>query len=327
MNRLIVLAILFFSTSYLVAQTVAMGNARLMMIENETIHLKLGETCSITLDERNKGQYAWTFAFSQSQVLYKKSETVREDRRSFVFAPSNAGEVIVTMTLMNRQTGAVAKTAPKTYKVKVLNERAEKNMAAVSPKPAVVNKPKPVQPKETPVKETPVYASTTPTTDLLAKSDGPTIQGFYVPVNSNATTSNTISQPRVLRGANKVEATASAAPSSAQPTTSAAVSSFHTDVPAMSVFGKNIVRENEVFVIDIEENIPTGKWVYVVDKSAIQLVDEEIFEKGHGLASKNKVHAYKFKANQAGVYDILFHVFSAENHTIDKYITYTIEVR
>lgn len=321
MNRLIVLAVLFFSTSCLIAQTAAMGNARLMMIENETIHLKLGETCSITLDERNKGQYAWTFSFSQNQVLYKKSETVREEKRSFVFAPSNSGEVTVTMTLMNRQTGAVAKTAPKTYKIKVLNERAEINMAAVSAKPAVVNKPKPVQPKETPV-----YAST-PTTDLLAKSDEPTTQGFYVPANPNATTSNTISQPRALRGTNKVEATASAAPSSAQPTTSAAVSSFHTDVPSMSVFGKNIVRENEVFGIDIEENIPTGKWIYVVDKSAIQLVDEEVFEKGHGLASKNKVHAYKFKANQAGVYDILFHVFSAENHTIDKYITYTIEVK
>ncbi len=323
MNRLIVLAILFFSTSYLVAQTVAMGNARLMMIENETIHLKLGETCSITLDERNKGQFAWTFSLSQNQVLYKKSETFREDKRSFVFAPSNSGEVTVTMTLTNRQTGVVAKTAPKIYKVKVLNERSEINMAAVSPKPAIVNKPKPVQ-----AKETPVYASTTAATnDLLAKSDEPTSQGFYVSANPNATTSNTISQPRSLRGTNKVEVTASAAPVSAQPKTSAAVSSFHTDVPSMSVFGKNIVRENEVFGIDIEENIPTGKWVYVVDKSAIQLVDEEIFEKGHGLASKNKVHAYKFKANQAGVYDILFHVFSPENHTIDKYITYTIEVR
>lgn len=332
MNRLILSIILCFSIVSVIAQPVAVSNSRVLLVENQTILLKTGETCTITLDEKNKGQYAWSFSFSQNNSLYKKSETFSEGKRTFVFATAGVGEVTVTMTLMNRQTGAVSKVAPKIYKVSVSGAKTTTTMAAVvNPKPqpvvsqSVVNRSKPMPSAAaaalTQPENAPVYASLDSRPELYAKSDAPTNAGFYPTVTTTNATRG------VSRGAAKTKETASAAPASGQPMTSMAVSSFHTDTRSLSVFDKNVVAENEVFGIDIEENIPTGKWTYVVDKSSIQLVDEEVFDKSYGLASKHKLHSYKFKATQAGVYDILFHVFSTENHTIDKYITYTIEVK
>ncbi len=330
MNRLVLFGLWILSTYCLIAQPIPVGNARILMVENETISLKMGETCVVTLDEKNKGQQAWTAFFSQNNVLYKKSETFHEEKRTFVFAVANPGEVTVTMTLTNRQTGAVAKTAPKTYKVTAFSPKTKPIMAAVTPqataaKPVSMSKPVASSAAVTQAAIAPVYANMPVNAPLQPKSENPTNTGFYA-----TTTPTPTSSQNHTRGAAKPQQNAGgAAPTTtaSQNATAVAVSNFHTEMRNLTVFEKNIVNENEVFGVDIEENIPTGKWIYVLDKSSIQLVDEQVFEKVSGLSNKNKLHAYKFKATQAGVYDILFHVFSTENHSIDKYITYTIEVK
>lgn len=314
MNRLLLFIIISCCASYLKAQTTIVSSSPINLIENQNITLKMGETCTITLDEKNTGQFAWTFSFSQNTILYKKSESFHNEKRTFVFATTNEGNITIKMILMNRQTGFISNTPPKIYYVSVISQKGSPTMAAS--KPAAINRP-------VPSGQSPYVSTIAPNNGLQAKSEAPTNEGYY-PTPKTTTTSPTKAGSQASLSTYQTNQKVAAAP---KPTTSVAVSSFHTDIYPLSLFKKNVVKENQVFGIDIEENIPTGKWTYVLDKSAIQLVDEEVFDKSNGLGTNNKLHSYKFKATQPGEYDIMFHVFSTENKSINKHITYTVEVK
>ena len=100
---LILLAILLL---FIQSGVSAQGDYLIAMNPNGPTHLRVGESCTVTLSEREFPQgFKWAYFFSDFNKIVKVSEKETKGGRSFVFKVIEAGSVRVDLVIFNPQIG------------------------------------------------------------------------------------------------------------------------------------------------------------------------------------------------------------------------------
>lgn len=272
------------------------------LIPGNSISIKVGENCGIVLDETlEKAGYIWEDAFTAYDQIYKVSESFKDGKRIFVFKGIKDGNVVITFKTVNPELGKTDANNTLTCKVIIGNASAVVEEPVVVMRSArPVSKPTPIGTSSAAPKATATVASgAKPVATSGAKPASiPSSQPYYAANDM---------QPKSL---NSVQT---------------AFADFRSNAVCLSATATNRIKAGDVFCIDVADEIPGAKWVYSVDRNVITPTDDQMFRDVQMGNIKN-IRTFKFRADYAGNYAVTFHLFSSTNPSIDKYITYKIQV-